>query len=420
MDITQKKRQSILESTNAEIKKLQSNHLIIETFKGDYNPMKDGGGNQNSPILNGINISEILKKNEILTKEISELKNRYDKCNQENLDLKNENIKLKESLGKQSIFNNDSEYHKLKEELEKYKIVSSDRIDLLAQIEEKNTEILDLKKKMNYFENEQELNKRKNNQLNNKVGELENLVINYESKISELQNKIENLIKEKNELQVQNQNKIEILQAKLFNSNSLDNENSDIENNQNARKILEMIYENLNEFENLFKKVVINLEKNFLEIRELSEKSDKKFSDILEERHMNIMEIFDKTRLIINEELLKFKNKFEDESKYSKANERIDWMKKQINELMNYKVKSTNLEENIKKIECHNKKLEEIIEMHKYNEEILQKVNAEKEEKLNKKEKYISNLEARLSDVKDYMFQNHLDEIEEMSKWYKF
>jgi len=419
VDITQKKRQSILESTNAELNKLQNNNVIIEDFKAEYNPIKDRNDSTKGQVLTGINIREILKSNEILSNEISEIKVRYDKYDQENKILRNENIKLKENIAKQNFLLNDSEFLKLKEELDKYRIINSDRINLLAQIEEKNNEILDLKKKLNFYENEHELNKRNTAQLTSKITELEDLGCNYESKFGEMKNKIEELIKEKNELLIQNQNKIEILQAKLFNFDSESTGNIQ-DKSHNTEKILEMIYENLHEFEAMFKKVVSNLEKTFIEIKETAEKSDKKFSEIIEERNGNIIEVFEKTKIALSEELIKFKNKFEDDSKNSKINERIDWMKKQINELMNYKVKSTNLEESLKKIESHNKKLEEIVELSKYNADTLLKVNVEKEEKIILKDKYIKNLEARLSDVKDYMFQNHIDKIEEMTKWYKF
>jgi len=413
VEITLKKRQSILESSNEEIKKLQNNNVIIEDFKGEHNPIKDGTKSPNGHVLNGINISEIL------TNEIAEIKLRYDKCDQENKNLRNENIKLKEILGKQNIAVNDSEYIKLKEELDKYKIVNNDRNDLLAQIEERNNEILESKKKLNFIDNEQELNKRNAAQLTNKISVLEALSNKYENKFYEMNKKIEELIKEKNELLIQNQNKIDILQAKLFNFDSDSTGNSEDKAN-NTEKILEMIYENLNEFEAMFKKVVFNLERNFIEIKETAEKSEIKFSEVMEERHATIQEVFEKTKLVITEELQKFKNKLDDDSKNNKINERVDWMKKQINELMNYKVKSTNLEESLKKIESNNKKLEEMVELCKYNAETLHKVNVEQEEKINFKEKYIKNLEARLSDVKDYMFQNHLDKIEEMTKWYKF
>jgi len=147
---------------------------------------------------------------------------------------------------------------------------------------------------------------------------------------------------------------------------------------------------------------------------------EKKFTELIEERNNHILEIFENTKNSISQEIVKFHNKSDDENKNNKINERIEWMKKQVNELMNYKLKSTNLEENLKKIESHNKKLEEMMELCKYNSLMLEKVNSEKEEKIVTKDKYIRNLEARLSDVKDFMFSNHIDKIEDMNKWYKF
>jgi len=421
MNNTQQKRQSILEHTNAELKKLQNSNIVVENFRPVSNPINDHSNNTINNMINGINISEVINSNEILKIEINELKYRYDKCDQENKNIKIENIKLKENLSKQNNMLNESEFFKLKEELDKYKIINKDRIDLLAQIEEKNSEILELKMKLNGFENEYELIKRNTIQSSSKISELENLILNYENMINEMKNKIDELIKEKNELTVFNQNKIEILQGKLFNfdSESLA-ENEEKKNNQNIMKILEMVYENLNEFENLFNKNVQNLEKNLNQIKDYSEKTEKKFTELIEERNNHILEIFENTKNSISQEIVKFHNKSDDENKNNKINERIEWMKKQVNELMNYKLKSTNLEENLKKIESHNKKLEEMMELCKYNSLMLEKVNSEKEEKIVTKDKYIRNLEARLSDVKDFMFSNHIDKIEDMNKWYKF
>ena len=61
-----------------------------------------------------------------------------------------------------------------------------------------------------------------------------------------------------------------------------------------------------------------------------------------------------------------------------------------------------------------------MLELHKANVVTLEKLNIEKDYKLKLKEKYITNLEARLGDVKDYLFRNFSDKLDDFKKWYKF
>jgi serine/threonine protein kinase len=377
-----------------------------------------------------LNVTEILEKNEILKKEIIEIKIRYDKFDNENKSLKMENAKLKEKLSKETI-SNENETKILNEELNKLKIINMDRLDILGQIEEKNNIILEIKRKLDFLENEKETDKINLEKYSNKIIELEEIIKNENDKYNEISLKFEELQKQKTDLLHESQTKIDNLQNKLFDFNYFQNEensnggsslggNNNGENENNSGKILEMIYGNIKDFENTFKKGIENMEKRLFEVNENSAKSDKKILEIIEERHSNALEIFRKMNNSTMEEMQKYQNKDEEDSSNKKINERIEWMKKQINELMNYKVKFTNLEIAMKKIENQNKKLEEECELYMYNCENLKKIDIEKNEKIAKNENYIRNLEARLSDVKDFMFKFHSDKIEDLFKWYKF
>ena len=309
------------------------------------------------------------------------------------------------------------ESNKTSEELNK---LNMDRLNLLAQIEEKNNEIVDKNKKITQMEAEKENDKEILEKQEQKIKEIEELLKTNEIKLTKTKEKIEELQKEKANIIQEHQIKIENLQSKLFNFSTLQEENFDFESNTNVIKIYEFINGNLNDFEKIFKKGIENLEKKFSDLNQISEKSDKKMIEFIEERHSSAVDIFRRINNTIKEEIQKLNSKNEEDSTNKKTNERMDWMKKQINELMSYKIKFTNLEENMKKIEKFNKKLEETCELLKYKAETLEKVNVEKDEKINKNEKYIKNLEARLSDVKDYMFNFHSDKLEDILKWYKF
>lgn len=401
-----KKRQSIIElakkSQNPNAQNQSSNftgqETILPTNSSEYN-------------LHSKEDAQVIEK---LKKENYDYKLRSDKLESEIKTLKNEIIKLKETINSTKP-QNEVELQKLKDELDKYKIMNKDRLDLLAEIEEKNNEIMEIRNKLISHENELETCKRNLKQTQGKYQEAINSNETYEIKINDLRYQIENLIKEKDEMSMSYQKKFEILQTKFLDSDKESEENQ----LSNTNRLLEMINESLKEIEIFFKNKTDYFNKTLTETKEDFERCEKKLIDIIQEKHGVIIDVFSRVKSSLEDDFLKIKLKMEKENS-SKVNERLEWLKKQISELMPYKIKFTNLESQISKFETNIKKSDEIIELHKTNISALEKLNEEKDYKLAKKEKYIVNLEARLSDVKDYVFRNHQDKLDDFKKWYKF
>jgi len=393
-------RQSI-----AEIKKVAQNSQ--NNFTGSESLM-----NSSSIVeINKKTVDELKEQIEKLKKDNIEIKQRSDKFELENKTLKSEIIRLKEYNNK---IQPELSLEKLNEELEKYKVMNKDRLGLLAEIEEKSHQILELQNKSVSNENELETTRRNLKATQTKLFDITALLEASEIKIGDLKTQIDTLNKEKEDITSLYQKKIEILQVKLLNNNSRTRNNSQ---ESSTERLLEMIYEAIKEAENSFKIKVDYLEKIMKQMNEESEKCEKKLIDIINERNNMISEAFTKVKTSLEEDFMKIRLKFD---KDNVSNERIDWLKKQISELMPYKIKSTNLEMQLSKFEMNQKKLEEMVNLHKINIVTLEKLNSEKDYKMAKKDKYIINIEAKLSDVKDYIFRNHQDNLEEFKKWYKF
>jgi serine/threonine protein kinase len=388
-------RQSIKEKIKTSTPSLNftGNEVLIHTTSDEVKDLKD--------------------KIEVLKKENHELRNKSDKLEIENKTLKSDNVKLKETPVVKS--HSEIEVSHLREELDKYKIMNKDRLGLLTEIEEKNNEILDLKGKIVNAENEMETVRRNLKSFQAKFAEMQSQYDASEIKISDLKAQIETLLVEKNDISLNYQKKVEILQAKIF------NDTTSAEHIEfNTAKFLEIVNDSINDLKIIFKSKTENLEKFLIEIKEDAEKCERKYPEIINERHNTIIDTISRIKRSIEEDYIKIKLKIEKENNTTAMNERMEWMKKQISELMHFKIKASNLEIQISKMETQIKKLEEMNELYKINSQTLEKVNCEKDRKINKNELYITNLEARLCDVKDYLFKHQQDKLEEFKKWYKF
>lgn len=397
---TKIKRQSITEQVK-KTTSYQTNFVGVENVLGQNNLSEEHKTISEEH-------REIFEK---MKKEGAELKQRCDKLEFENKTLKTENAKLKDPhLNKVQIEN---ELAELKDELDKYKIMNKDRLGLLAEIEEKNNEIMDLKNKTKFLEDDLDTNKRNLKVFQGRVQEYLTQIDALDIKISDLRHQNDALKIEKDEAAAMYQKKIEILQARILENTSEDT----IQSNKN--NLLEMIYESISEFQFLFKNKIDKLEHLLEELKEDALKTENKFVDLLNERHSSILEVLNRVKANIEDDYLKIKFKIEKENPL-RINERLEWLKKQIAELMPYKIKSSNLEAQIVKLETTIKRYEEMLELHKVNVMSQEKLLTEKEYKVKQKDKYILNLEARLGDVKDYLFRHHTDKLEEFKKWYKF
>jgi serine/threonine protein kinase len=415
--LIKKKVEPITTSTSIasmEISNGSSNTITLDSFgekkSSRMDSMKLMINSNNEEILKSKNLIDELKaNNEKYMKECIEIKQKYEKSENELKYYKNELIKI--TSGKSLIEN---ENQKLREELDRYKTVNKDRLILLTEIEEKNNELIEFKNKAKYFENEIETMKRNLKICNEKLLETHKNCEFLENKNVELKKEIDTILIEKESISINYQQKIKVLEAKIFEPASFDESGC-------VEKLLEMINESLNEIKSFFKQKNENLEKILFFMKEESSINEKKFIDIVDERHSSIIEFLSKLKSSFEDSFNKIKDKMEKDNNIQvKANERLDWMKKQITELIPFKTKTSSLENQLQKVDGQIKTYQELAETCKNSLQISEKLIAEQREKIKLLSKTITNLEAKLSDCKDFVFKFCADKLDDFHKCYRF
>jgi len=334
------------------------------------------------------------KKSEIekLTREISELKK---KCEIYEIEI----VKYKEMLADTKKF---GEMQKMSEELEKYRIVNKDRLDLLSELEEKNNEIFELKNKIKEYESENKSLSQNFEKLQKKNVQNENLLENSDLKIKEMRNKINELVKEKEDTIMNYQKKLDILQFKVLESNSDHDESS-------ITRVLEVLNESINDMKTIFASKVSNTYSCLCDIKEENQKIANDLSEKLAERTGQINELFLRFKCSLEDDLINANLKVKKESNAAKNNQIVDWLKKQINELQNYKNKSIFLENKMSHLETSVSQLNVKLNSSESKVDNLEKIILLKNEKICELKTYTEKIEAKLSDVKDFVFKNCSD-----------
>jgi len=328
-----------------------------------------------------------------LKTDILDMKSKVQKLENENKVLKNDHVKYLKQI---------EEGNHNKDELEKLKVINKDRLVLLTEIEEKNNEMHELKNKIRELETEVYDSKKDLDKLKEQYNDLNRLYESTDLKNVALKNQLESMLKENSSLSSQYQNKIEILQAKMFEKLTPDD-------NSASDKMNSLIMESINEMKSMFKTKMDNLKTILLEIKDDSEKVDIKFERYISDKNNLFIDTIHKVKANFDNDMLLFKSKLDGSSK---GEERQDWLKKQIGELMAFKIKCVSLEANItkleKQVEILNHKLKDSNELTETNKGIIKDYDIE----MKIKKEYVENLEAKLSDVKDFVYKNCPDKLD--------
>jgi serine/threonine protein kinase len=351
-------------------------------------------------------IDQIQSENTQLNKENLELKAKYDLCESNLKFLKTDYNKLKDQL--QQV-NNQEDIIKIKEELEKYKIINKDRLDLLSEIENKNNEVFELKNKLTGYENDINHISRDNNSLIQRNRDYITQIESNEDKIAEYKQKINELSKYNEDISNQYQKKLDVLQYKLLDISEEDGANSI----SNLTKVIEMINDSINDFSNSCKHKITSLHDIMQEIKEESTKVDAYFTQFIKEKHESIFEVLNKIK---HTDIEVYLNKQKPKDKNSEI---VEWLKKQINELQPYKNKVIALENKVIILETQVKKLQLQVSLTDEKIYSIEKIVEMKNLKVNDLQMYIENLEAKLSDVKDFVFKKCLDQLDEFNNSFK-
>lgn len=358
-------------------------------------------------------IQQLQNDNEKLSKENAEIRTRCEKVENELKTQKAESIKRKDSATSHITT---EEINKLREEIERYKVINKERLNLLSEIEEKNSDITDLKNNISNI-NTELLNLTKTNaQLTEKGKEQARIIENSEYKITELKAKLNELMKEKEDIQNQYQKKVEILQNKLLDSTSEDTDNP----NNNLIKVVEMLNDSLDEYKLIFKSKTSNLSTMLEEIKDQCSKTEMALSGQIKEKSDYVVESINKMRYSITEDINKSGLRFTNSnSANGKTNEMVEWLKKQISELQPYKNKATANEIRITNLEQTVKTISRNWELANEKANNLERIANLKDTKIVEMQAYIDNLEAKLSDVKDFVFKNCFEQLDHFNSCFK-
>lgn len=379
--------------------------------QGNYNLSENDSSNDDEKIKKFIKTQK--EEYEKIYKENISYKEKVQKFEMEIRNLKQENSKLKEYENNYSIMR--EENIKYREEIDKFKVLNQDRLDLLSELEFKNNSIFDSKNEIKNLENEMSNLSKTENSLKSKNIELREQLEELEEKNNELKNSLNNAEKEKDDMATLYQKKLEILQIKVFKNSE---ESSQEDNLSNLVKFTEILNDSLSDLKTQLSMKISNLINLFSEIKDKCLKSENTIMSIINEKQNEVIEILHKAKINLEDDIYRARFKLNNENK-SKTHEIIEWYKKQVQELQPYKNKFNALDTQFKILTNSSSNLNNTLEGYKIKSDTLEKsaeIYKEKIESLNCK---ISDLEAKNSDIKNFVFTRISDEyLDEFDTFY--
>ena len=316
-----------------------------------------------------------------LTKEIMNLKTKVSAYESEIKNLKAENFKLKEV----NTVTLQEQIRKLKAEIEKLQIMDKDRLAVLSELEEKNNKLRELNTSIQMVQSEKEQIQK----------DFDNVNIN-------LNKKNDNVIQEKEQLFFDYQKKIELLQMKLLDSVSGN------ESEESLSKVISLLKESVDEIKKVFLKKFDNFMENFNQVKIEYNLRDEKFTSLLNEKSIMIME-----------QVQKFSSNFfsDVEKAFDKVNkptvvkdQKIDWLNKQISELNEYKKKGIELEKKVSQLTNEVDVMKKKIELGIVETNSLKKNIELKDQAIANDTKKIEEFTAKLNDCTNFVM-NKTDQL---------
>ena len=312
---------------------------------------------------------------------IAEMKQKNDKYILELNSLKKELSSKTEEKNQIEILNS---------QIEKYKVMSNDRLNLLAEIEEKSGKIIELNSKVKEKEEDIERLTKMNKTITDKSKQDANIISLLENKISELTKKLNEHLIDKETAVASVQKKYELLQQKLLDYTCSNKEN----NKLNKDNLIDVINDSIIEFNVLFQNRTDKIYNILKDIKDNMFNTDGKSSEIVEKINMELKDVIQFTKKNMEEGYKNSVTVIENEIK-SKLQKKFDWQNKHIDELMKFKIKAINLELKISSLEEKNKNLEKL-------EQATKDENISLNKLLNEKNCYIKRLKDDLVDTEDY------------------
>lgn len=352
-----------------------------------------------------------------LTKINSELKT---KCETTYIEL----VKMEQSRTKDvaTIKKLEQDSAIMKIELDKYIGLNKARIESLAELEQKSMSLIELECKVKAQSNEIQNLKANiedyislNAELKKQNNKLEEKYLDFKKRLFEQNTVKEEAINEYRE-------KLELLQSRLLESsskiNSFGSTSAGTVGFESSDSLIEIINDNVLELKKLFNSKVTSIMLMLNEVKEEFSFSEKAIRTAVDQKSGDILELLNRLSKRMEEEVTSFMNACEKSNgNPNSKNNKEAWLSEQVQELQPYKTKFMGLELRLKKseneIEILKSKcttLEDLV-----NE--ARKENCFKSEELKKSLSEQKNLEAKFSDMKDFVFKycpNKLDEFKKI------
>ena len=352
--------------------------------------------NNNNNIISTINVNkeqiETLKlQNVNLKNDLMNLKNKNYTLENENKLLKNENKKLKEENSSNLLI----KINDYKNEIEKYKTLNNERINLITEIEEKNKNISDLNLKIEKILFNQKEKEKEFNNLKNQINELNKQIDLKDINIDNLNQKNNELLLDKQTIFNEYQKKIEEFQNKF-----LEDENN---NEDNFSKIIEIVTQNLNELQNVCNKKIDNLNLSYEQFRKEYLQRDENIISLLNEKYKFLKNDINNFSNILINKIEKISDSNKDEKN---INSKLEWYSKQIADLSVFKGKALEYEQKIVSLNKNIQFLNEKINIAEQSKNAYEKMYKLMVEEFKNNQQYQLNIEAKMSEMKDFLFQN--------------
>jgi serine/threonine protein kinase len=315
------------------------------------------------------------KQNELdeLKKQHNTLQNNYNNIEAELNRLKSQ---TDQSLTVDSVYLCCGLNHKDKVQMEYLK---KDRISVLSELEEKNNEMLEYRSKIRLYENDIDLLNMNLKEVQEKNQERDDEIVNLTSRLE-----LEKLEKE-TKIEFLN-NKIESLERKLLNPSK----------EEFSLNLATLLIDYLKDFKTSVDTLISKSEEDYyIMLKELRE--------VLNNKEKNIKDLLSKAKESLEHDLRLLRGSIGARSQ--SVNEKSEWLQKQINELFQYKTKLNNLELIRERQEKELKLLKDTLNLKEIELETFKALKFDSEFKNKQNIDKITNLENKLSDIKDFVMK---------------
>ena len=383
----------------------------VETQKGDT-PSSSINSN-----ISTINVSKeqkdlLLLENAGLKKdnELYKTKLLFIEKELRNLKLENNKLKNENATSLQELIK------KKDEEIEKLNSMNKDRNATLNELEEKNKLNMELNNKIQIIRNEKLQKEKTIETITNKIKDLNKQLETKDVNINEMNKKNEALDQEKEQLFLTYQKKIEELQSKVLdNTNKNSSSEEDTSGGLDLSDHTDTLNSNIDAFKNIFNRKINNYKENFEQFKNEYKVKDETFNNLLNTKTQSITEIINKCSENLSDNIQKIFNEVNKPVSNVKE-QKIEWLKKQIDELSEYKKKGIEYENKIRELTNDNQIMEKKIQINEENLNILKKNLLLKDEAITSIKANTTLLEQKCNDMRAFIIKNCTPEQREKFK----